>query len=631
MATKKEIIDIQVKYGSLDGLNNALKETNEELQKVPLGSQAFKDLSKQAQSLEGALEDVNKEVEGMTADKKFMAMNGAVKLFAGGVAASVGVLGTLGVESEKLGKFQEKAASALAFGVGLKDAAEGYTELAKSGKLAEIQTKLVSAATKAWAAVQTAFNAVMAMNPLGILIVSLTAAGALIYTFRDSIMNLIKSALGPFKGIVDSIAGAFNKLMVSVGLADSEIEKSIKGRIASYEQEAKLAAARGESTLELEKKQILAKQKLEEEGSEAYIALKKEEEVINAKIRKEKQDADAKAATEQEALDKQAAEKRKAASDKILADKKANDAQAKSLLEKIQQEELDLLAKTDQEKLDLQYKRQLAEIDALKVSEDEKARIKLEAEENYGIKSQEIKQKQSDEDLAKLLEREQAEKDRQLELEQLTAETDIEKRNAEVMIVEEQYKRLIDKAKEAGEDTTTLEAIKAAKIKKIDDDSTAGKIANAEAEAAVKEQAMNQSVDAIQGALSNLFGESKAIASANVLVDAGQAAVGIIKSSTSIPAPFNIPFQVAQFALLATTTMGSLKQINSAAPGKTSGNQTPRGGVGSVPMQAPTLPQGFEAPQTLTAQPVVKAYVVSGDTRNAMEAEAKINSRRTLG
>ena len=45
----------------------------------------------------------------------------------------------------------------------------------------------------------------------------------------------------------------------------------------------------------------------------------------------------------------------------------------------------------------------------------------------------------------------------------------------------------------------------------------------------MKDQVLNSTIDNFQGALASLFGESKAVASANVLIDAAQAGVGLIK------------------------------------------------------------------------------------------------------
>ena len=162
-------------------------------------------------------------------------------------------------------------------------------------------------------------------------------------------------------------------------------------------------------------------------------------------------------------------------------------------------------------------------------------------------------------------------------------------------------------------------------------------VKNDEAVAAFKQGIQQQTIDNFQGALTALFGESKEIASANVLIDAAQAAVGIINSSQKFKDPTGtlaIAYQISQFALLAATTVKSLQTINSAQPGSTNSPSYPKptapnvGGVG-ISYGAPTLGIGGTTPGGRT-QPI-EAYVVSGTVTNAQQADAQLRRRRTLG
>ena len=230
----------------VEGLNSALKY-------VKPNSEQFKELSKQVQGATKKLNALNKEVEGITLEDKLDAADGAIKTLAGSTQALVGGFGLLGIESEKLSFLEGKAADAISFGMGLKDLSEGFGKLAKS-------TAVASAAQKVYNAVQIAFNAIMAMNPLGILIVSLTAAGALIFAFRDKIMDFIKNALGPFSGIIDRIVGGFRSLGEAIGIVETQEEKLAKQMKANREQAIKdlerqieLEKARGNDTKKMEK------------------------------------------------------------------------------------------------------------------------------------------------------------------------------------------------------------------------------------------------------------------------------------------------------------------------------------------------------------------------------------------
>jgi hypothetical protein len=67
--------------------------------------------------------------------------------------------------------------------------------------------------------------------------------------------------------------------------------------------------------------------------------------------------------------------------------------------------------------------------------------------------------------------------------------------------------------------------------------------------------------------LARYFKNSKAVATANVIVDAAQAAVGIFNSSTSLPEPFgSASTEACNYAALAATTAAAIRNINAAQP-----------------------------------------------------------------
>jgi len=154
------------------------------------------------------------------------------------------------------------------------------------------------------------------------------------------------------------------------------------------------------------------------------------------------------------------------------------------------------------------------------------------------------------------------------------------------------------------------------------------------AEENAKQALLTDGIDNIQGALGALFQENKAVASANVLIDAAQAGVGIIKNSTTT-GPFAIAYQATQFALLAATTAASLQQINSAEPGSSSIPQTPRGTGGGIPSIGGVSGPGFNLglPQTGGTSGVntISAVVLAGDVTSAQAQEAAIRNRRRFG
>lgn len=145
MATTIEY-DIRVNAGgaerTLADIENELHELNEEIKDVDVNSAAFKRAAKNIQALEKELEGVNNEIAGLQFEDKLQAADGAAKVFAGSLASVVGTLGVLGVESEVFGEFEEKAASAIAVGLGIKDVSEGFVQFTTVMKKSGVAAKL---------------------------------------------------------------------------------------------------------------------------------------------------------------------------------------------------------------------------------------------------------------------------------------------------------------------------------------------------------------------------------------------------------------------------------------------------------------------------------------------------------
>lgn len=138
-------------------------------------------------------------------------------------------------------------------------------------------------------------------------------------------------------------------------------------------------------------------------------------------------------------------------------------------------------------------------------------------------------------------------------------------------------------------------------------------------------------LDTIQAAAGIAFENNKNLAKANVLVDAGQAALGILNTSYKNVNPnLVIAYQVAQFALLAATVTKSFQSINSANPDG-------GGGAPSTPRPQNTLGgPGFNLglPQTTgdtSGVTSISAIVLAGDVTSAQAQDAAIRNRRRFG
>jgi hypothetical protein len=141
----------------------------------------------------------------------------------------------------------------------------------------------------------------------------------------------------------------------------------------------------------------------------------------------------------------------------------------------------------------------------------------------------------------------------------------------------------------------------------------------------------------VQGALGAVFQNSKAVATANVIVDAAQAAVGIFNSSTSLPEPFASINRGVQYAALAATTAAAIRNINAAQP--TGGGSPPAAITSpSAPSQPPQFNVVGQGGVNQLAQSIggqfnqpIRAYVVGGDVTTSQQLQRQRVRTATFG
>ena len=456
--------------------------------------------------------------------------------------------------------------------------ADGSKRVLEGAKELREGFKLLGNTTKITTAITQGFGVAMkvAMGPVGIALLAIGALSAAIVFLKDK-----------FEA-VNKVAQFFGKIFQSVaefvGLAASEEEKFAEASAKNAERldyETKLLRAQGASIEEVTKKQrelLEAKRDSNLAGTEEFKKAQEELNIFEAQAETDRKAREAKAREDRLAKQKAANEKR------LAEEKRVNDERLKA----------------EQEYLQM--------VDDLR-------------------KQGEAAAAQAFVDAAALL-------DEALYLQSTTA------KERELNDIEDKYFQALEFYKDDAEALATITAQRDAEVNAINKKYYDEDLKNAKAKEEAKAAMINGTIDNIQGALTQLFGESKAVAIANVLVDAGQAAVGIINNSQKVPGPLAIAYQVSQFALLAATTLSSIRQINSAEPGtggtpstpKPTGPSGPAMGGGAQPFGAPdlgaALAQGTQSQQG--GGTAVRAYVISGDVTSAQEAESQIKRRRSL-
>ena len=255
----KVTFDVEVDSGNssktLKGLREELTSINEELEQVEVGSKAFNDLSKQAAKASGEIKDIEKSFEGLDATQRTEAFAKGFEGIAGAVAVTAGSLQLFGVESERIGQIEEKVQGAIAIAIGARGVSEGL--LAARIIARTVAEKASSVATKALTVAQRIYNAVLNANPIFLLVTVIAAVVTGIYA-------LSKALKANTKDVEDNTDALL-----------AQNEAYAKGQEFSL----RLAKARGESAIELKKREIDLADTLIEQAKLRKDAAKTEEEI----------------------------------------------------------------------------------------------------------------------------------------------------------------------------------------------------------------------------------------------------------------------------------------------------------------------------------------------------------------
>lgn len=283
------VIDAQVNTsgaeGSVKSLKAQLKDATLELQNI---IEKFGETSDEAinaarnvANIKDAIGDANDLVGAFNADEKFAAFSGALNGVAAGFSVAQNALGLFGAESEVVNAGLEKVQ-------GLMDLTESLNSVTASVdafKNFATTLKEIPILQKAIAVGQRLWNAAMAANPIGAIIVAVTAliAGiaALVSWFKSS-----SDAAAQQKKQVENSAKAFEEMKKSTEKANSELDRSQKHQLA-------MAKATGKSAEEIRKLELkLADEKIATAKATAETAKNTLEREKNALAMLKQQDAD---------------------------------------------------------------------------------------------------------------------------------------------------------------------------------------------------------------------------------------------------------------------------------------------------------------------------------------------------
>ncbi len=423
---------------SVKGLRTQLKEAVANVaimaDKFGATSKEAINAAKRAAELKDRIGDAKALTDAFNPDAKFKAVASSLAGVAGGFSAVQGAMALFGKENKNVEAALLKVNAAMALSQGLQAVGESIDSFRQLGAVIKSTTvfqEANNAATKTAAAVQRAFGIATVETSTGFKVLKgaivATGIGALVVALGMVINNfdaisewIKKSPLGALAKGIGGLVEGFTDLIGVTSEAERNLAKisaANKRGIEDINNKIKVLKAQGGSEEEIYKlsKERIEKEltdlrnagkvkgKLTEEEQKQIRDLKTEQLVLTAEYNKKTAEENKKSAEE-------AKKKRDETNKEVIADtKKAND-----LLLKLNNEKAIAELKTQAEKdlalLEQQKTQQIAEVEALKVNEELKGKLKAAINADYAAKETELRNKQAEEKTKKDEEAVEAEK-----------------------------------------------------------------------------------------------------------------------------------------------------------------------------------------------------------------------------
>lgn len=420
MATKDTIeIDVNVGEGvkSMKTLKKEFAEMQTELDGLVPGTQKYIETLQRLGAVKDEIGDLKAEIQAFAGtDAKVAAFGNVIGGVASGFQAAQGAAALLGAESEEVQKalLKVQAASALADGI------KGITAMGDSLKVAgnvakQLITQIlgVETVTKIAAAAQRIWNAVMAANPIMLMVVAITAlvgAAVLLANAFDDSKSATEEYIEQNKKLIEqskeTVKSIDNEILALSGLAanEKEIIKLKRERIVETQNQAQLdalnAQAQASKDKELDWYQKIGAAVLElQTGTDTRLLMEQKNAEASNKLLKEKVDLVKSSAAELQAFDNQqkqkAIDEAKAAADKANQEAKIAADKAKAAAEKKKQDDakyLDELNKLEWEAWQLKIKKEqdAASAAAQKEIDDFEYNLKLKEDIENDVKERKI-------------------------------------------------------------------------------------------------------------------------------------------------------------------------------------------------------------------------------------------------
>ena len=210
---------------TLGGLEEQQDELLAKLKETEIGTEEFKQLSKELNNTKSQIKDLELGFEGLDMEQRFTAATDAIGGVAGGFAAVEGAIAIAGVESAEFEQTMLRVQGAMALAMGIKDISTAVAALNK-----------LNVAAKLAAAGQKVLNFVMSANPIGLIVVAIGALVAGFIAFSDKIKSVVMPILQPLIDAFDFVSDAVEEVAANLGLIPSAAERAAKAQADAAEK-----------------------------------------------------------------------------------------------------------------------------------------------------------------------------------------------------------------------------------------------------------------------------------------------------------------------------------------------------------------------------------------------------------
>lgn len=616
-------LEIDVNTGdsvkSLSDLRKEFKDIQTQLSGLTPGTEEYVNALKKLGAVKDEIGDLKDQIQGFSgADKKIAAVTNVVGGLASGFQAAQGAAAIFGSESENLEKTLLRIQAVMAFTQGI----QGIAQLGDSLSVLGNVIKSTELGAKAAAVAQRIWNAVMAANPIGLIIAGLTAL--------VGVIALVVNAMGDETEAMEKSIKQREKELELMNEAAEKLKNENKFRLD-------LAAAQGKSAKELA---ALNEQNAQSEikSIDKRVQALKQEILERSNLMKQRDGEELKKL--QEANSKSLEEMKKLANERLAIQNslKIQEAKLETDANKESEEKAKEKAAKEKERRDKKLADDIAAAERWRQEQAKFIQYEIDALNNkYGEEEQIIAEQQ----LATKIQLGTATPD-EIAAWNAFRLSEQQKYNNEV---DAELKRLKEKADKKRLEDDAAEKLKQENLKKA------------------KEQEVQltlQGLQTIQSLADSFAGKSqesqkrafqikKAASLAQATIETYQAAQSAYASQMTIPTP-DAPIRANIAAAIAIAS--GLARVAVIAKTKfEGGGATATGGGGGGNLGTFTQGGGGQPPQGLTAQNTVtqlnpdgtvasqgqrqaepmKAYVVESESRAVTERVNKLSNNSKIG